>query len=212
MSTQKSPPKHYFYSAKMAPEKVDKLITFEVAKLITLKRAKGGQTSNSPTYIYIYISPFGPFLWSCMHVTARDSSKPSVPSSLAPSLSRVYIYIYMSIFCVSFSLYVSFSFFLFLSLSLYISLSLSLCLFLSLPLSLSLYLLFFCSASLSLSLSLSLTLSLSISLSLWHSLSVNVTHTHSLSLSFFPSFFSPSPSLSQGHILPMAVFKLPLWV
>ena len=38
----------------MAPQKVDKLITFEVAKLITLERPKGGQTNNSPAYIYIY--------------------------------------------------------------------------------------------------------------------------------------------------------------
>ena len=37
----------------MAPPKVDKLITFEVAKLITLERAKGGQTNNSPAYIHI---------------------------------------------------------------------------------------------------------------------------------------------------------------
>ena len=49
------PQKNYFYSAKMAPQKVDKLITLEVAKLITLERPKGGQTNNSPTYIYIYI-------------------------------------------------------------------------------------------------------------------------------------------------------------
>ena len=46
--------KPYFYSAKMAPKKVDKLITFKVAKLITLWRPKGGQTNNSPAYIYIY--------------------------------------------------------------------------------------------------------------------------------------------------------------
>ena len=37
---------NYFYTAKMAPQKVDKLITFEVAKLITLERPKGGQTNN----------------------------------------------------------------------------------------------------------------------------------------------------------------------
>ena len=47
--------KPYFYSAKMAPQKVDKLITLKVAKLITLWRPKGGQTNNSPAYIYIYI-------------------------------------------------------------------------------------------------------------------------------------------------------------
>ena len=46
--------KPYFYSAKMAPQKVDKLITLKVAKLITLWRPKGGQTNNSPAYIYIY--------------------------------------------------------------------------------------------------------------------------------------------------------------
>ena len=39
----------------MAPKRVDKLITLEVAKLITLERPKGGQTNNSPAYIYIYI-------------------------------------------------------------------------------------------------------------------------------------------------------------
>ena len=49
----KNPQKTYFYSAKMAPKKVDKLITFEVAKLITLERPKGRQANNSPTYIYI---------------------------------------------------------------------------------------------------------------------------------------------------------------
>ena len=41
-----------FYSAKMAPKKVDKLITLKVAKLITLWRPKGGETNNSPAYIY----------------------------------------------------------------------------------------------------------------------------------------------------------------
>ena len=62
----------YFYSAKMAPKKVDKLMTLEAAKLMTLERPKGGQTNNSPAYIYmaigIYIccevitwSKFGPF-------------------------------------------------------------------------------------------------------------------------------------------------------
>ena len=53
----KNPQNLYFYSAKMAPKKVDKLITFEVAKLITLERPKVGQTNNSPAcaYIYIYI-------------------------------------------------------------------------------------------------------------------------------------------------------------
>ena len=35
------------------PQKVDKLMTFEVAKLITLERPKDGQTNNSPAYIYI---------------------------------------------------------------------------------------------------------------------------------------------------------------
>ena len=40
----------------MAPKKVDKQITFEVAKQITLERPKGGQTNNSPAYtVYIYI-------------------------------------------------------------------------------------------------------------------------------------------------------------
>ena len=47
--------KTYFYSAKMAPKKVDKLITLKVAKLITLWRPKRGQTNNSPAHIYIYI-------------------------------------------------------------------------------------------------------------------------------------------------------------
>ena len=56
----KNHPKHpqtktYFYSAKLAPQKVDKLITLKVAKLITLWRPKGGQTNNSPAYIYMYI-------------------------------------------------------------------------------------------------------------------------------------------------------------
>ena len=37
----------------MAHKKVDKLITFEVAKLITLERPKGGQTNNSGIYIYV---------------------------------------------------------------------------------------------------------------------------------------------------------------
>ena len=36
----------------MAPPKVDKLVTFEVAKLTTLKRAEGGHTNN---YVYIYM-------------------------------------------------------------------------------------------------------------------------------------------------------------
>ena len=36
----------------MAPQKVDKLITLEVAKLITLERPKGGQTNSSPAHIY----------------------------------------------------------------------------------------------------------------------------------------------------------------
>ena len=35
----------------MAPQKVDSLTTFEVVKLITLERPKGGQTNNSPAYI-----------------------------------------------------------------------------------------------------------------------------------------------------------------
>ena len=47
--------KPYFYSAKMAPKKVDNLITFKGANLITLWRPKGGQANNSPAYIYIYI-------------------------------------------------------------------------------------------------------------------------------------------------------------
>ena len=38
----------------MAPKKVDKLITLKGAKLVTLWRPKGGQTNNSPAYIYIY--------------------------------------------------------------------------------------------------------------------------------------------------------------
>ena len=49
-----NPQKPYFYSAKMAPKKVDKLITLKVDKRITLWRPKGGQTNNSPAYIYIY--------------------------------------------------------------------------------------------------------------------------------------------------------------
>ena len=50
--------KNLFYSAKMAPKKVDKLITLEVAKLIPLETPKGGQTNNSPAHIYIYIYAF----------------------------------------------------------------------------------------------------------------------------------------------------------
>ena len=42
----------------MAPEKVDKLITLNVAKLITLWRPKGGQANNSPTYIYMPVGSF----------------------------------------------------------------------------------------------------------------------------------------------------------
>ena len=34
---------------------MDKLITLEVAKLITLWRPQGGQTNNSPACIYIYV-------------------------------------------------------------------------------------------------------------------------------------------------------------
>ena len=47
------PLKNHFYNAKMAPKKVDKLITFEVAKLITSKGQKV-ETNNSPAYMYIY--------------------------------------------------------------------------------------------------------------------------------------------------------------
>ena len=43
----------------MAPQKVDKLITLKVAKLITLWRPKGGQTNNSPAHIYMYMYIFG---------------------------------------------------------------------------------------------------------------------------------------------------------
>ena len=50
--------KTYFDSAKMAPPKVDKLITFELATLITLERPKGGQTNNSPAYIYICMADY----------------------------------------------------------------------------------------------------------------------------------------------------------
>ena len=50
----KNPQKNLFiYSARMAPKKVDKLITRKVAKRIILWRPKGGQTNNSPAYIYI---------------------------------------------------------------------------------------------------------------------------------------------------------------
>ena len=52
----------------MAPKKVDKLITLKGAKLITLWRPTGGQTNNSPAYIYmcvcrrvISLSTFWPF-------------------------------------------------------------------------------------------------------------------------------------------------------
>ena len=62
-SSHKSSKKPYFYSAKMAPKKVDKLITLEVAKRITLERPKGGQTNNPPAYIYIYIC-CGVIIWS----------------------------------------------------------------------------------------------------------------------------------------------------
>ena len=45
----------YFYSAKMAPQKVDNLLPFKVANLMPLWRPKCGQPSASPAYIYIYI-------------------------------------------------------------------------------------------------------------------------------------------------------------
>ena len=45
----------YFYSAKMAPKKVDNLLTFKGANPLTLWRPKCGQPSASPAYIYIYI-------------------------------------------------------------------------------------------------------------------------------------------------------------
>ena len=54
-STHKSSKKPIFIVRKWPPRKVDKLITFEVAKLITLERPKGGQTNNSPAWIYIYM-------------------------------------------------------------------------------------------------------------------------------------------------------------
>ena len=44
----------YFYSAKMAPKKVDNLLTFKGANPLTLWRPKRGQPSASPAYIYIY--------------------------------------------------------------------------------------------------------------------------------------------------------------
>ena len=53
----------YFYSAKMAPQKVDNLLTFKGANPLTLWRPKCGQPSASPAYItthayiYIYITP-----------------------------------------------------------------------------------------------------------------------------------------------------------
>ena len=49
--------KTYFYSAKMAPPPKggQKLITFEVAKLIILERPNGGQTNSSPASAHIYI-------------------------------------------------------------------------------------------------------------------------------------------------------------
>ena len=54
-STQKSSQTLICIVRKWPPKKVDKLITFEVAKLITLERPKGGQTNNSYIrYIYIY--------------------------------------------------------------------------------------------------------------------------------------------------------------
>ena len=78
--------KPYFYSAKMAPQKVDKVITLKVAKLITLWRPKGGQTNNSPAYIYmlwyiyIYICAVelktGPrFRVSCVKSWSKSSVK-----------------------------------------------------------------------------------------------------------------------------------------
>ena len=49
----------------MAPKKVDKLMTLEVAKLITLERPRGGKTNNSPAYIYMlwcyYLGQVWPF-------------------------------------------------------------------------------------------------------------------------------------------------------
>ena len=45
----------YFYSAKMAPKKVDNLLTFKGANPLTLWRPKCGQPSASPAYIYIYL-------------------------------------------------------------------------------------------------------------------------------------------------------------
>ena len=45
----------YFYSAKMAPQKVDNPVTFKGANPLTLWRPKRGQPNNSPAHIYIYI-------------------------------------------------------------------------------------------------------------------------------------------------------------
>ena len=55
-ASQKSSKNPIFIVRKWSPpKKVDKLITLKVDKLITLWRPKGGQTNNSPAYIYIYV-------------------------------------------------------------------------------------------------------------------------------------------------------------
>ena len=57
----------------MAPQKVDKLITFEVAKLITLERPTGGQTNNSPANVYIYIYIYHFRVWGEQQQESQDS-------------------------------------------------------------------------------------------------------------------------------------------
>ena len=76
----------------MAPQMVDKLTTLKVAKLITLWRPRGGQTNNSPAYVYIHrnIYIYIP-LWLSLSLYPPSFS-PSLPLSLLlvpylPSLS-----------------------------------------------------------------------------------------------------------------------------
>ena len=45
--------KPYFYSAKMAPKKVDNPVPFKVANPVPLWRPKCGQPSASPAYVYM---------------------------------------------------------------------------------------------------------------------------------------------------------------
>ena len=60
---------------RKCPPKVDKLIAFQVAKLITLEWPKSGQTNNSPAYIYIYIIFFCIYMNHVGHFGSKQMLK-----------------------------------------------------------------------------------------------------------------------------------------